>query len=550
MDHHTLTRRSLLATGLTASATLVVAGCAPGDTTPSMPTGSPGSGTSAPSPVRPAHIPYDGPKPDLVGDGATGVPNGFLTYPAEPPSTGRVPVNLSAPITFLGLGDPPAVPRDRNQWWQQIESDLGAALNLNIVGSQYVDKFQTSVAGNALGDLTQYTPSAPRLPELLEKMFVDLTPHLAGDAVARYPSLASMPAAAWDMCTINGKIWGVTNPRIPAGIVLMTRGDVLESKGIATMPNLSNGEDFLDMCREVTDRSRNVYAIGQIPQDWTVPVIVEALGGPNTWHVADDGTWTSAYESPEYAQALEIVTTMWSEGLFHPNSFTDLGATLSWFDGGTTVFLAQNFLGWQERLAGAKYQVSFPTGAVVMPNWNGGGAAAKHLGAPGFASPVGLRKTSDEGRIEELLRVMDYIASPFGTVEFLKVNYGVQGRQWTIRDEQVVLGDAGEGEAMMGTGLGYAGSTASVSLYTPGKPDATKQLHAYLTRMVPTGKPNPANGKYSETQLSKGAAATRRLEDVMADIIQGRAALSSWDAAVAAWKSEAGDAIAREYAAG
>lgn len=384
---HSVTRRSLLGASLAAGATLAFAGCqttGPG-TTPSQ-----GSGSEAAA-IRPSYVAFDGPKPDLVGDGATGVPNGYLSYP-EPVSIGGVPLNLSAPVEVFAQGVPSPTPRDRNQWWKQWETDLGVELKMTVVDStQYDAKFQTAIAGNVLGDLTQIS-TVPQLPQVLEKMFTDLTPYLSGDNVKKYPNLANMPSSAWDMCMIDGKIWGVTNPRIVAGSVLMTRGDILQSKGIDLMPDLSDGQAFLDLCKEVTDKSKGVFAIGQVPQNWTVPLIVEALGGPNGWSVDGAGNWKSAYEDPTYEKALEIVTQMWADGVIHPNSYTDLSSTAVWFDSGVTALFAQNIASWQGRAANA----DFPCGAVVMPKWDGGGKAAKHLGAPGYGAPVGLKKTSDE----------------------------------------------------------------------------------------------------------------------------------------------------------
>ncbi|MGD7706547.1 ABC transporter substrate-binding protein [Microlunatus sp. Y2014] len=365
--------------------------------------------------VRPSYFAYDGPTPDLTGDGAIGIPHGYLTFPDPPDTTGQTPLELSAPVEFLVQGLAPVTPSDRNQWWQKWKSDLGQDFTIVATDStQYTAKFQTSVAGGVLGDLTQIV-SVPRLPEVLESSFTDLTPYLSGDNVKKYPNLANIPSAAWDMCMIGGKLWGVTNPRIVAGSVLMTQGDLLDAKGIDTMPDIADGEAFLDLCREVTDPSAGIFAIGQQPHAWTVPLLMESLGGTNGWKV-ESGTWTSAYEDPAFERALEIVTTMWSDRLIHPNSYSQLSSTALWFDGGTTALFAQSIASWQNRLASAP----FPVGVAVMPKWDGGGRAAKHLGAPGYGAPVGLKKLDDEDRIDELLRVMDYIASPFGTEEYLE----------------------------------------------------------------------------------------------------------------------------------
>src|SRR5699024_413631 len=121
-------------------------------------------------------------------------------------------------------------PMDRNQWWQRINSDLGEPITLTAVPStEYTAKFQTSVAGEALGDLTQIVV-VPQMPQMLNSLFTDLTPHLGGEAVEKYPHLANQPPASWQVATVAGKIWGVPQPRIPAGRVMLTRGDIFEER--------------------------------------------------------------------------------------------------------------------------------------------------------------------------------------------------------------------------------------------------------------------------------------------------------------------------------
>ncbi|HIT76781.1 MAG TPA: hypothetical protein IAA98_14470 [Candidatus Avipropionibacterium avicola] len=538
-----MARRTLLGGGLAVGAAAALAGCR---TDGGGGTGTGGdSGGGDVSSIRPNYIPYDGPQPDLPGDGAIGVPNGFLSYPSPPPSTGGVPVGLSKPVEMMVQGVASATPHSKNQWWQMWDKDLGAELSVNVVDStQYTAKFQTATAGGTFAEITQIV-TVPQLPKLLESMFTDLTPYLSGDNIAKYPNLAAHPADAWDMCIINGKIWGITNPRIVAGTVGMTRGDILEEKGIDLIPELNSGEDFLDLCREITDRKAGTFAIGQIPQNWTIPLIMESLGGANVWQV-DNGTWISQYETPEYERALEIVTQMYDEGLFHPNSYSDLSSTAVWFDGGATAIFAQNFASWQTRAGTDAKPYDYPCGVVKMPKWDGGGVAEKHLGAPGYGAPVGLAKTDDEARIDELLKVADYFASPFGTEEFLKVNYGVEGRQYNLKDGQVrPVADVTDERI---PGPAYYGATNAVNIYSPGSQEATELLHAYCQEMIPTGVRNPSYGKFSDTAASKGAAADKKLNDIQGDIIQGRAKLSEWADAVKEWKSAAGDAVAREYA--
>lgn len=528
-------RRSLLGAGVTAVGVAGLAGCrtAPRDGTEEVAQAAP----------APNHVPYDGPSPDLVGDPETGVPDAYLAYPDPPPSTGSVPVGIGSPIELLVQGAPSATPMDRNQWWQRINTDLGQSITLTAVPStEYDAKFQTSVAGEALGDLTQIVV-VPQMPQMLDSLFTDLTPHLSGDAVEKYPHLANQPPASWQVAMIAGKIWGVPQPRVPAGRVMLTRGDIFEDRGIDLIPELADGEAFLDLCREVHDPSNGVFCFGQLPNDWTIPEILQTVGAPNEWRVDEAGTWINGKTTPEYERALEIVTQMFDEGLYHPNSFSDPGSSHVWFDAGSTAMLSQDFANWQSKAQG----LDVPVGALVMPQWDGGGPATKHLGSPAYTAPVGLRKTDDEARIDELLRALDYIASPFGTQEYLTVNFGLEGRHWNFEDGDIAL-DADRPDETV-KGLNYAGATVWRDLYTPGRPELTELIHSWCADQIPKGEANPALGRYSETAVTKAPAEERKLRDLRGEIIQGRRPLSEWAPAVDQWNEAVGKAMAEEFAA-
>ena len=42
---------------------------------------------------------------------------------------------------------------------------------------------------------------------------VDLSDHLAGDAILDYPNLANIPTDCWDVGRFNGRIYGLPSPR-------------------------------------------------------------------------------------------------------------------------------------------------------------------------------------------------------------------------------------------------------------------------------------------------------------------------------------------------
>src|SRR5699024_11591879 len=97
-----------------------------------------------------------------------------------------------------------------------------------VPASDYVAKFSTVIAGG--GDLpalvqTPLWMPLPRVDHLITSQFSDLTKHLSGDAVLKYPNLANIPTASWKNAVNQGMLWGVPIPRPQFPDILYVRMD-------------------------------------------------------------------------------------------------------------------------------------------------------------------------------------------------------------------------------------------------------------------------------------------------------------------------------------
>jgi putative aldouronate transport system substrate-binding protein len=440
----------------------------------------------------------------------------------------------------MAEGASPAKPRSANAWWQALEEAWKVKLGFEYaLSTDYPAKLQTAIAGDQLGDLTQIT-RLPNLPQVLEKRFVDLTPYLAGDAIEEYPGLASLPTAAWTQIgSVNGKIWGIPQPRPPAGIVLNYAASAFE--GIGRSVELSDGQDFVDLFTALTNAKSNRWAIGQAPTDWLLPLVLEMMEAPNGW-ANDNGRFISVYESDRMPDALDQVAKMWKAGCIHPDAFSGSGWLAKWH-GGILGMYSQNFPGWS---AAAVQYPHEDFHVIRLPKWDGGGMAAKQLGLPGYPDPVGLAHTTDEKRIRELLRIVDYIASPFGTQEYILVTDGVKGHDYTFNGSDPVHTESWGAEHVTPS---YAGSQQFVNLYVADQAKLVTDQHDYLSTVLPTGVSDASWGFYSQTDSTKGSAARKDLRLAQGDIIQGRKKVADWAGLVSTWKKSVGDLIRAEYEA-
>src|SRR5699024_48315 len=137
--------------------------------------------------------------------------------------------------------------------------EMGVTLDLQwLKGADYVSKVQTLIAGDDLPDIMAL-PNLPKMDQLLQAKFLDLTDYVAGDAIAEYPMLAAFPTSTWQAASYHGSIYGLTRPLVPIFPRLEARTDTLDELGIT--PEFSNGEEFLSLCREITDPKADRYAM-------------------------------------------------------------------------------------------------------------------------------------------------------------------------------------------------------------------------------------------------------------------------------------------------
>lgn len=536
-----LSRRAVLG-GLTATAvTAGLAACAPegsgggGASTTDPGSGGAGAGTAQ----RPTHVTFAGVEPDLPGT-ADGIPPGVFSYPDPPIQRDGFPLPAGDPITALMQGNPNDTPDDKNENFQNIVSQLGSELDIVYGGfGEYINKFQVTMAGADIPDLCMILP-VPQLPKLLDTHFTDLSDVLGGDAVTKYPGLANIPAPSWDVATVNGKLFGIPMPTPPAGYVITARSDTLAARGISDPSSiqLRDGQDFVDLLDQLTDQDKKEFAMGADPLIWLMAIMKQMVGTPNQW-VEQDGTFVHENESEQMKDALNEAAKIVQAGYLHPNSFSDPGQNSTWWKAGVTGLYVQGFSGWNRQ---SREDVEWDYVNVEVPAWDGGEPRV-HKSAPGYGAFTAFAKTSGE-RLEQLLQVADFLASPFGTQQFIDLNYGVEDYSYERRDgEPVKLEDTPKIPAV----LRYCGGNYASVLYGVGEEESVRTQHDYLSRVIPNGVENAANGLYSETAVTKAATMSAEMSDVQRSILQGNDPVSRWDEFVKRWKSRVGDAMAAEY---
>lgn len=533
-----LTRRSVLSSAATLATGGLLAACAPGGDRSSGADPSTDAGTG--SDAAPSFIPFEGVTHDLPGT-ADGIPPGVYNYPSPPFDREGYPLEAGDPIQAFLQGVPYDIPDDKNPNITNIVRQLGSPLEIIYGGAGYLDKFQVMMASGDVPDMCMIMPVA-ELPKLLEKNFTDLTDVLGGDAVAKYPGLANIPTPAWNVPTVNGRLFGIPMPLPPAGLVITARSDTLNARGIPDPSSISlrDGQDFVDLLSQLTDKDKGEFAMGADPMTWLLSIVKQMVGTPNVWRL-DGDTFVHENETEEMKTALDRAGQIVRDGYLHPNSFNDPPSNIVWWNAGVTALYVQSFTGWVRQ---SRFNVEWEYVNVEVPAWDGGDPAPVHKSTPAYGAFTGLKKT-DGDRLDQMLAVADFLASPFGTQQFIDLNYGVEPESYQMQDGEPTEVEDGP---PVPTNLRYCGSNYASVLYSGGNRPYVDAQHDYLSRVLPTGLDNAAEGLYSETDVTKAATMNKEMLDVQRSILQGRQPLSAWDDFVKRWKSRVGDQMAAEYA--
>lgn len=527
-------RRTVLKIGSGAAVGIVGApllgACAGGDN--GSPDESQRGKVELPQTIKNERLKYD------IAPSEDGIIPGFLfNYPQEPPKTvDSPPANGGTTNAACEINTPLPLPMERNPVWQQVNKQLQTTLAINYSPTNWQAKQQTILASGDLPDLVELNNETPNLPDVCQRLFADLTEHLSGDRIAEYPNLALNSAVAWNQVVFGSGIYGIpqSRPRV-GGIPLRTRSDILDKLGVNAAPK--NGDELIQLMKDVTDAKANRWASSRV----FVDLFAQMMDAPNGWQ-EQGGKFTSAYETEPYEKALDIASKLWKDGVYHPDAFAT-GIFPRAFDAGQAVIEYGAFDPGVRYQVGSAGNPSYRVGFIPIPRFDGGGSASAWLGN-GFYGFTGLKK-APKNKIEELLRVLNWLAAPTGTAEGTLARFGIRGRNYDLANGSIVAKPETKAELLV---LGYIAYAPVV--YTSTEAAITeifRDMHEALTAQYKTAKDNPTYGLYSPTAFSQGASWTKRMSDGQNEIVQGRKDMRDWRELVNSWKSGIGNAMRSEY---
>ena len=211
---------------------------------------------------------------------------------------------------------------------------------------------------------------------------------------------------------------------------------------------------------------------------------------------------------------------MWKSGVMHPDSFNTGPAVQALFNAGTVAInAADGYPGWTQYILDNAANPNFKLGLMPAYTRDGGKLAKWNLGSGVFSITM-VKKQDDPEKLKLILRMLNWLAAPFGTEEYFYRLYGEEGVDHEIDGQgNPVLTKTGTANAVLP--IRYL-ADSPYTIYQPGRPQDADTQHKYQSKEIPTGISNPTVGPVLQHRGEKNATADKNFNDGVNDIIQGR----------------------------
>ena len=250
-----------------------------------------------------------------------------------------------------------------------------------------------------------------------------------------------------------------------------------------------------------------------------------------------DGKLTKNFETAEFKEASASCATCSSAGVFHPKTlnYADINAARLDFVAGKFALYPEGFgQPWQDFWRRG-LRNNPPHNFMPLPPFP---AVRRRQAAALPRHRVHRHQRAEEGRagrIKELLRIMDCLASPFGSEEDLLLQYGLQ--ECTTRSMQGQLDverSEQRGRQLRQLEVPDAAPAGDVRA---GHPGFAKAEYEAEHSPDPAGVEDPTLGLYSPTLGGKGPTLNRTMIDGITDYRGRPWPIADYDQMVKDWQT-------------
>jgi putative aldouronate transport system substrate-binding protein len=490
--------------------------------------------------VIPRYKPHELLKPDIPGEGP--IANGYLHYPStlveaigvKPGTSGQ---SIRSMLPHWGP-TPPAL--GRNAFVQAVNAQLGVTVDPSVQdGNTYADKLSATLGARDVPDLLAAPKweidKIPRFSDAVRALFTDLTDYLKGEAVDAYPMLATLPTSAWQYSVWGGKLAAVPYPCDgPFPYALFYRKDLTDKAGLEMPKTL---DQFYEFGKKATNPSKGVWAFGNVFD--MVQMYYKCPGVKSGWGRKPGGGLVFKYELPEYRQAMEFTARLYKDGLVHPDLVASRGGDGQALFAAGRILASQDGMGAWRGLQTEHQKVTHDFNMQPLPLFSAAGGDPLAWGNEEPIFYTFIKRGLSKERVEELLRVLNWCAAPFGSKEYELNRYGVEGKHFKRGSDGSPLSTE-LGQKELADQFRLIGGRVPAEVGTAETPNYLQDSIAYQT----------ATMKYLENDFFKGikleypANYSKLLEvteDKITDVLRGRRPLADIDDIVKEWRNSGGD---------
>jgi len=149
-------------------------------------------------------------------------------------------------------------------------------------------------------------------------------------------------------------------------------------------------------------------------------------------------------------------------------------------------------------------------------------------------------------QVKECLAIANYLAAPFGSLEYTLVNYGVEGVDYTMASAGPTYTAKGKTEANQATYQFLAAPSNVIS--NPGMDQLTKDIAAWQANAVQFAyKPVFDNANITVPARLATADTAQAVEDTITEVYHGLKPVSAFQDAVTTWKKSGGSDVISWY---
>jgi ABC-type glycerol-3-phosphate transport system substrate-binding protein len=481
--------------------------------------------------------------PSVVGkNGAISDPV-FLKYPANPVQTvSAIPGKGGTYTTMTPLwGSIP--PSSGNPYYDAVNRAMGATLTMQPAdGNSYADKLPPLFAADKLPDWMQIAPwMATKLNfgKAVEERFVDLSPYLAGNGVEAYPNLANIPSGAWAAGVWNGKLYGI--PVFPSGAGIagthFYRKDIFDTLGI-NADKIKGPDDLTALGKELTNASAGRWAFDDMFGNGG-PYIAQIYKFPLGWGLDSSGKLYHKYESEGMLEALDWHNKLVKAGYVHPDAIAGNTEAGQRFWSGKVVCGAGGTGVWNgdDAKSGTAVNASYNRQAFKLMSIDDKPEVELGAGAGWFGY---LSKKLSDDKIKECLAIANYLAAPYGSKEWLVVNYGVEGDLYDMKDGNPVLTE--KASKYVATAYQFLVGPPAVITPAAGFVQVAKDYGAWQAHMVQHAV-KPVFFGMNITDPAQYASIDQPMLDIITDVRFGRKTIQDYKDALETWRKAGGNAV-------